>query len=897
MLLPQTGGFAAVGRQMQRGYALAELVLAERGLRDVEIRYFDTTSSPSGLEQVMTGVASWKPDMLVGPYGSEEALAVAEKAEAMKLPLIVPSATIDLLTQNQDGVVFRLAPTQSMIADTAASFLLSQKESLKFTETLVLAEEDEFGKQGVASLQAAFKHKGLTEPRVSFYQPGNVKDVLTNLVVPAGAVVVVMTRSSEDAIQIVDKVGRAGKVLGLYAGVSSTDFRMMAAARPAGSLPAVYTVTPWPDDANQPQTAQFVQRFVNKYRDALDRGIPQYHSVQAYSALLVAGEAIRHARSNKTSLFSALKTLRMDSPLGEIHFMNFSGHYGQYPAGAVVQSFSPMPPHTVFPAVEKPKAAAPEPRGVLRTVLENQIVALFAILALGLLLGNIEIKGIGLGGSGVLFVALLFGHFKFTVPGVVGTLGLVLFVYGVGAGAGPGFFRAFVKQGATLAKVGALLVAIGAATTYCCAKLFHVPTDLAVGIFSGAMTSTPALAAAMDQLKESGPLVSIGYGVAYPFGVGGVVLFVQLLPKLLGVNLDKLDAEVTASRSKKKAILRVVAEVTNPAVIGRHLLEVEFIQRSGCQVVRVMEGQRMIPLSPDLVLEQGERLLLVGTEDNLKSVVEYLGRRSDEPFFMDAENERKQIVVTAPAIVGRSLRGLDLMRTSGLTVSRIVRHDVGFVPHADTIIERFDMLTCVGEPANLDKFALEAGHRAKALDETDLASLAIGIVAGVLLGLMPLGFGAGNTFTLGMAGGPLFVALILGHFGRIGGVTGHIPRAARLYLTELGLVLFLASAGVTAGSRFVEVVREHGMVLFFVGVLVTLIPMIVGYVSCRWWFKLNLLEILGGTCGGMTSTPGLGAVTAKTDSDVPVISYATAYPVALILMTIFVQILIPLLRG
>ncbi len=544
-----------------------------------------------------------------------------------------------------------------------------------------------------------------------------------------------------------------------------------------------------------------------------------------------------------------------------------------------------------------PSTTAPAPkRDLIKELLGNQIIVLFAIVALGLILGNIELKGISLGGSGVLFVALIFGHYQCKIPGVVGTLGLVLFVYGVGVGAGPRFFRAFVTQGKALAKMGILLVGAGAATTYLCAKLMHVPYDLSVGIFAGSLTSTPALAAALDALGPEGKVCSIGYGVAYPFGVIGVVLFVQLLPRLLRVDVDALGQEIAAARGARKMILRAVVEVTNPAVFGRPLVDLHFVQRSGCQIVRVMQDRVMVPVSPQLVLAPGQRLLVVGTEEDLALVVDFLGTRSNEPFHMDAERERKQVVVTAQAVVGRSLRGLDVLRAYGVTVSRIVRNDVNFVPNADTIIEQFDVLTAVGEPANLEKFAGICGHRTKAIDETDLASLSLGITLGVIIGMMPLGFGEGHSLSLGMAGGPLLVALLLGHFGHIGAISGYTPRAARYLMTELGLALFLAGAGISAGASFLEVIHEHGVKLFLMGAIVTTVPMIVGYFVATKILRLNFLEMLGGTCGGMTSTPGLGAVTAKTDSDIPVTSYATAYPVALIFMTIAAQLLLSLLR-
>ena len=245
-------------------------------------------------------------------------------------------------------------------------------------------------------------------------------------------------------------------------------------------------------------------------------------------------------------------------------------------------------------------------------------------------------------------------------------------------------------------------------------------------------------------------------------------------------------------------------------------------------------------------------------------------------------------------MIGKTLRELNLLNHFGVTVSRIIRNDVEFVPKAETRISRGDVLFSVGEHENLLKFAQFSGHRARMLDETDIISLSAGITAGLIIGMMPIGFSDSHSFSLGATGGPLLVALVLSHFGGIGPIRGHIPRAARYLMTEIGLVFFLAGAGVKAGSQLIPIVQSYGLSLLIMGALVTLLPMTVGFLYARKVLKLNLSQTLGGTCGSMTSTPGLGAITSKTDSDIPAISYAAAYPVALILMTLCAQFIVSL---
>lgn len=527
-------------------------------------------------------------------------------------------------------------------------------------------------------------------------------------------------------------------------------------------------------------------------------------------------------------------------------------------------------------------------------VLGNPLITLFLVVGLGLLLGKIRLFNISLSSSGVIFVALAFGALGYHIPPNAGNVGLVLFVYCIGISAGPGFFRAFVEQGADLAKLSVLLVALGAVTVTGLSWLAGLPAELAAGLFGGALTSTPALASAMDAASDP-TIVSIGYGIAYPFGIIGVVLFVQLLPRLVRADLTEEARLYEMIAKGRRNIERVLIEVTNSNVFGKKINEVHFLKHSRCLISRVMRQDHLDPVAPDTVFEEGQLVLAVGDDDRLGDVVDFLGRRSKKRYVLDMETERMKVVVSSPEMTGKSLRALNLLTNYGVTISRIIRNDIEFVPDADTTVFKSDVLVSVGEPEALKRFAAFAGHRARALDETDVISLTVGITAGLILGMIPFDLPGGRSFSLGLAGGPLLAGLVLGHFGRIGAIRGHIPRAARILMTEIGLVFFLAGAGIQAGEHFLEVVRQYGPILFVIGALTTLLPMIAGYFYARRVLKITLLQTLGGVCGGMTSTPGLGVLNAKTDSEVPAISYATAYPVALILMTFFAQIVLSLL--
>ncbi len=513
----------------------------------------------------------------------------------------------------------------------------------------------------------------------------------------------------------------------------------------------------------------------------------------------------------------------------------------------------------------------------------------------GLLLGRIRVLGLSLGSSGVIFTALLVGHLGYRIPEGVGTMGLVIFVYIVGLRAGPTFFRSFRGQGGSLAKLAAVLIFSGAAATCIMAIWREIPVDLAAGIFAGALTSTPGLAAAMERLPDNS-LIAVGYGIAYPIGVVGIVLFVQLLPRLLRADLNVIGQELQDQNDPGRKIVRVLVEVANPAVIGKRLSDLEFIGKSNCQVSRYLSGNRLLPVPSGFTLEEGTRVLVVGREFRVADVVNLLGRKVEVvDYHMDTERERQTVVASSPKVVGKTIATIRPIHRFGVTVTRIRRHNLEFVPRMTDEIEYGDALSVVGEPDNIEKFAQYAGHRERTAFETDLISVGVGIIAGVVLGMVHFDLGGGG-FALGMSGGPLFVALILGHCGKIGPVKGHMPQASQMLLMEFGLVFFLAEAGVNAGKTMLPVIREYGGDLAAAAAVIVLLPTVSGYLLGRFGLKMNLLQIVGGVCGGMTSTPGLGVITSKTDSDIPVVSYAAAYPVALILMTVFAQTLVRTLR-
>ncbi len=529
-------------------------------------------------------------------------------------------------------------------------------------------------------------------------------------------------------------------------------------------------------------------------------------------------------------------------------------------------------------------------------IFASPTFVLFGVLFAGLALGGISVKGVSLGSSGVLFAALVAGHFGLHVPDGIADVGTAIFVYCVGLGIGNRFFGSLKSRGKYFILLSVVVVGAAWLTSWALGAWLHLDAGMLAGLFAGACTSTPALAAAIESQGAQAAGVNIGYAVAYPFGVVGVVLFVQLLPQLLRQKLDASTGEAADGRRERHAITARVVQVTNPELVGKHIGSFCAEMNLRCRITRVVRGDAFIPLQEcDCFVRDGE-VLMVGEREDVEREMTCLGHSTDPGhtprFYAD---EQADLIVLSCEVCNKTLRELDTLGRFGIVVSRVTRLGVTFIPTGDTEVLRNDVLHVVGYPAAIADFSAQCGHRKTALSMTDILSLVGGLMLGVLVGKLQFSLGGGSSFSLGIAGGPLVVALILGHFGRIGPIVGYIPRPTRVMLTELGLVLFLAGAGVKGGAALLSTLQEQGATMFLVGLAITLVPMVLSYGIARYLMGMSLAETLGGICGSMTSTPALGAITAKTDRQEPVIAYSTAYPAALILMTVLAKLIFELL--
>lgn len=523
-------------------------------------------------------------------------------------------------------------------------------------------------------------------------------------------------------------------------------------------------------------------------------------------------------------------------------------------------------------------------------LLEEPLILLFVILFLGSALGEIKIRGLSLGTSGVLLAAMVFGHFGYQVSPVIQQLGLGLFIVAVGLSAGPRFFRMMKTSGAVFGIISLLIVLVASITTIVVAKLFNLSPALSIGIMTGALTSTPGLAAALQATGD--PLASVGYGIAYPFGVLAVVLFVQLLPRVLKVDLAEDLKKKSGPVRNDESPEVITIEVTDPAINKRTLKELEFNRYNTVVISRVIRGDRNIIALNDTVILVGDRLVAVGLRNDLTKLCEDIGREVETNVKNHDNVELRKVTVDSLELIGKTIRELDLRRTYGVTVTRIERGGFEFNQNSKWRLERGDVLTLVSSEDRLDDVEKLFNRKKLTVTNIHILSLSLVLLLGVLAGMIPFHFPKLGTITFGVAGGPLFIALIIGHFGKLGPIHARYYQPSNQVIRDIGLVLFLAGAGTTAGEGIVKVIQQEGFNLVIGGAIITILPVVAGFFIARKLFRLSIIHSLGALCGGMTSTPGLGATNQLMDSEDPAIAYAAAYPFALISVAVASQILV-----
>lgn len=539
--------------------------------------------------------------------------------------------------------------------------------------------------------------------------------------------------------------------------------------------------------------------------------------------------------------------------------------------------------------------------------ISHSLIFVFLTSALGLAMGSLKIYKFRLGLAGVLFMGLLFSHFGVSVnPNFLDFMrefGLILFIYTIGYQVGPGFFASFGKNTLKLNGLAASIVLLGALVTIAIAKFTQVPSTVALGLFSGATTNTPSLGAVGQMLKDFQGLTpemlmqpDLGYALAYPFGIMGIILSLTLIKATLGLSVTSEKEKFNKEQNPlHEEIDSLNIEIKNPNINGIKISEIPSIKNTGVVISRIFHNDDVMVATSETLLFPGDIVLAIGERSKLDSIRIILGAVSATDLrTIPGQISTKRIVVTKPSAVGRSPRELDFFRKYGVTLTRVSRAEIQFTPTSRFHFQFGDRVTAVGEESALKKVADELGDSIKKLEHTEIIPFFLGIVLGLLLGSIPFYIpGMSVPIKLGMAGGPLIMAIILSRLGHVGKMIWYMPNSANLTLREFGIMMFLSCVGLKSGQHFLStLISGEGILWIVAGAMITLIPiLIIGFIAAR-LLKMNYLSVCGLLSGSMTDPPALAYATEITESDGPAITYASVYPLTMLLRVIAAQVLV-----
>ncbi|WP_115775752.1 putative transporter [Escherichia coli] len=540
--------------------------------------------------------------------------------------------------------------------------------------------------------------------------------------------------------------------------------------------------------------------------------------------------------------------------------------------------------------------------------LTVSILALVAVV--GLFIGNVKFRGVGLGIGGVLFGVIIVGHFvsqagmtlSSDMLHVIQEFGLILFVYTIGIQVGPGFFASLRVSGLRLNLFAVLIVIIGGLVTAILHKLFDIPLPVVLGIFSGAVTNTPALGAGQQILRDLGtPMAMVdqmgmSYAMAYPFGICGILFTMWMLRVIFRVNVETEAQQHESTRTNGGALIRTInIRVENPNLHNLAIKDVPILNGDKVICSRLKREETLKVPSPETVIQLGDLLHLVGQPADLHNAQLVIGQEVDTSLSTKGTDLRvARVVVTNENVLGKRIRDLHFKERYDVVISRLNRAGVELVASSDISLQFGDILNLVGRPSAIDAVANVLGNAQQKLQQVQMLPVFIGIGLGVLLGSIPVfvpGFPA--ALKLGLAGGPLIMALILGRIGSIGKLYWFMPPSANLALRELGIVLFLSVVGLKSGGDFIHtLVDGEGLSWIGYGALITAVPLITVGILARMLAKMNYLTMCGMLAGSMTDPPALAfANNLHPTSGAAALSYATVYPLVMFLRIITPQLL------
>lgn len=540
------------------------------------------------------------------------------------------------------------------------------------------------------------------------------------------------------------------------------------------------------------------------------------------------------------------------------------------------------------------------------------IVLLYAIvIAVGVYLGKIKIGGISLGVTFVLFAGIAAGHIGFTAtPSVLSFLqefGLILFVFMIGLQVGPGFFESFKRGGITLNALSTTVIILNIAVMFACYYVFFDTSNpnnlpMMVGTLYGAVTNTPGLGAANEALvsvfKDGNiPQIASGYACAYPLGVLGIIGATIALRYICKISIDKeeekLDEEENENGAVKPHFMNI--EITNSYLEGKTIAQVHNFLNRDFVCSRLLHDGHVITPTDSTVFHIGDRVFIVCAENDAEAIIAFIGpeievdwKKQDEPMVS------KRIVITRPSINGKTLGQMHFSSAYGVNVTRITRHGMDLFASSNLSLQVGDRIMVVGPEGAVNRVASVMGNSVKRLNAPNIATIFVGIFVGILFGSIPVAFpGIPVPIKLGIAGGPLIIAILIGRFGYKAHLVTYTTTSANMMLREIGLVLFLASVGIKAGDGFVEtIVQGDGIKYVYTGFLITIIPILIVGTIARLKYKLNYFTIMGMIAGTYTDPPALAYANATCSKEAPAVGYSTVYALSMFLRIFTAQIIV-----
>ena len=542
------------------------------------------------------------------------------------------------------------------------------------------------------------------------------------------------------------------------------------------------------------------------------------------------------------------------------------------------------------------------------------IAMLYAIvISIGVLLGKVKVGGISLGVTFVLFAGILAGHIGFTAPtnilSFIQDFGLILFVFCIGLQVGPGFFESFKKGGVSLNLLATVTILLNIGVMFACYWLFFDTKNvnnlpMMVGTLYGAVTNTPGLGAANEALTSvfpqgHMPQIASGYACAYPLGVLGIIGATIAIRYITRVRLEKEEQNLAEQEDENPHAKphQMHLKVSNAYIAGRSLLEIsQFLNRDVICSRLLHDGEVTIP-NRDTIFSLGDELLVVCTEGDAEAIKAFIGPEIDTPWHTEAETQpliSRRIVVTNPAMNGKTLGKMHFSSVYGVNVTRVTRQGMDLFASRNHHFQIGDRIMVVGPEDNVNRVAEMMGNSTKRLDAPNIGTIFIGIIIGILFGSIPIAIpGMPVPLKLGIAGGPLIIAILIGRFGYRFKLVTYTTTSANMMLREIGLVLFLASVGIKAGAGFWEtVVQGDGLKYVYTGFLITIIPILIVGTIARLRYKFNYFTIMGMISGSYTDPPALAYANSICTREAPAIGYSTVYPLSMFLRIFTAQLIV-----